>query len=220
MIKQKRGQVFLIAAIIFVISIYSVVVAYNTVKTYPTPEGYSTLSENYKTEYPKVINFATYNGTNVTQAIDNFTITFLQQAKNKDPNFGVFYMFKDSSGNLHIVNTLNNKVLNVQFSDPTTGQQTSLSLLSQNTQSTGNICITGVGCVTGSTDVSNIDTSYYSTNIMNNPSTLRISIENLPFGDVDTTQFTSMTYITSNNPISLGGAGIPQQNVVVTLTQY
>ena len=173
---KKRGQVFLIAAIIFIISIYSVVVAYNTVKTYPTPEGYKDLSENYKTEYPKVINFATYNGTNVTQAVDNFTISFLQQAKNKDPNFGVFYMFKDSSGNLHIVNTLNNKVLNIQFIDPKTGEQTSLSLLSADTQSSGNICITGVGCTATSTSISNIDANYYTKNIQDAPTQLKIYI--------------------------------------------
>lgn len=213
---QKRGQIFLIAAIIFVIAIYSVVVSYNTVKTYPTSQDYNRLSANYKTEYPKVINFATYNGTNITQAIDNFTITFLQQAKNTDPNFGLFYMFKDSAGNLHIVNTLNNKLLTLQYTG-VDGNQVQLALLSKDTPIPGKLCIQGVSCVGANTFAGSIDSAYYETQITKLPDTLLISIPDLGVtkAPVDIYQFTSMTYTTTE---SLGYAG--NKNVEVSVQQY
>src|SRR3989338_3031554 len=137
---NKRGQIFLIAAIIFVMSIYSVAIEYNTIKTYPGLEDYKDLSENYQKEYPKIINFALYNGSDPNAAIDNFTQAFLKDAKTKDPNFGVFYIYKDKDGNLHIVNTLNNKVIKLEFIG-LDGKRIDLGLLSQDTKSKGNfIC--------------------------------------------------------------------------------
>ncbi len=53
---NKKGQIFIIAAIIFALAIYSVAIQYNTIKTYHGLEDYKELSDNYKKEYPKVPN--------------------------------------------------------------------------------------------------------------------------------------------------------------------
>ena len=214
---NKRGQIFLIAAIIFVMSIYSVAIEYNTIKTYPTPEDYKDLSENYQTEYPKIINFALYNGTNPVEAIDNFTIAFLEEAKKKDPNFGVFYIYKDSTGNLHIVNTLNNKVLKLEFTN-VKGEQVSLALMSQSTQTKGDLCIEGIGCNTVDTIVCNFDSAYYKTNVTS-PTELRISEVGsaAPPIPIQIKDFTSMNYLTSEKTVT---AGLGPGNIVVTIKQY
>lgn len=212
---NKRGQIFLIAAIIFVISVYSVAIEYNTIKTYPGLEDYKDLSDNYQTEYPKLINFALYNGTNPIPVIDNFTQTFLQEAKKKDPNFGTFYMYKDSQGNLHIVNTLNNKVLNINFIG-IDGKEVTITLFSQNTPSKGQICINNVGCNGVNTDIGNFDSKYYQTNIPN-PTKMRIN----KIGDkvgfpIDISEFTSLNYVSSEEKIVALGQG----QVGVSIDRY
>jgi len=216
---NKRGQIFLIGAIVFVITIYSLVIPYNTVKTYPTPEGYTQLNENYQTEFPKVMNFAIYNGTNITSATDNFTIGFLNEAKKKDPNFGSFYIYKDTNGNLFISNTLNDKVLKLEFTD-VKGKTVEIGLLSADTISYGNICITGVACMGAKTKVSNFGNNYYQTQLKD-PRYLRIVIDGIGT-PIDISEFTSMAYTSSSQPIPLkdkNGNPLPD-NIQVSLTQY
>src|SRR3989338_6527807 len=203
---NKRGQIFLIAAIIFVMAIYSVVVEYNTIKTYPGLEDYKDLSENYQTEYPKIINFALYNSTNPVEAIDNFTQTFLQEAKKKDPNFGIFYIYKDAQGNLHIVNTLNNKVLKLELTN-IKGEQITLTLLSQSTPTEGNLCIKGIGCNSVKGFVGSFDSAYYKTEVKD-INRLKIEIPNSPNPlEIDLNEFNNLAYINSNQPLQLGEAG-------------
>jgi len=211
---NKKGQIFLIGAIVFVITIYSLVIPYNTVKTYPIPESYTQLNENYQTEFPKLLNFAIYNGTNITSATDNFTIGFLNEAKKKDPNFGSFYIYKDTNGNLFISNTLNNKVLKLEFTD-LEGKTVKIGLLSADTKSVGEICLTGVACWEVETPVSSFGTHYYQTAIKD-PKYLSIVIDGVRF-PVDIKDFMSMVYTTSSQPTPLKGA---PKNVPVTLQKY
>ena len=84
---HKRGQVFLIAVIILILALFSVVVSYNSIKTYYGLDDFKRLSENYQAEYPKVYNYAVYTGVNVSEAVENFSSLFLQQARETDPNF-------------------------------------------------------------------------------------------------------------------------------------
>src|SRR3989338_4925452 len=101
---NKRGQVFLIAAVILALALFSVSVTYNSISVSPPLTEYRKLSDNYLTEYPKVVNFARFYNANEADAVSAFNSVFLGFARQKEPNFGVFYTFKDSRGNINIVN--------------------------------------------------------------------------------------------------------------------
>ena len=60
-VKGKKGQVFLVAAIILGLALISVTTKQNTAKEYPIISDYEELSNNYLTEAPKIINYAKYN---------------------------------------------------------------------------------------------------------------------------------------------------------------
>ena len=214
---NKRGQVFLIAAIILVLALYSVVIEYNTIKTYQGLEDYKDLSENYQSEYPKVINFAIYDNADPVSAADDFTNLFLQQANKKDPNFGVFYIYKDNSDNLHIVNTLNNKALKLEYTEPLTAEQVNLSLLPARGPANGELCVSGLGCNTVSAFIGDFDQAYYKVDI-NDVKRLGISILGEEGGlPINLDKFTSMIYLRSEEQGPLDDA--PPQ-VAVSLQQY
>ena len=160
--KNKKGQVFIIAAIIFSIAIYSVVIPYNTIKEYPGPEDFNELSENYKAEYPKVFNYATYEeGVELGPKLDEFTNVFLGEARKKDPNFGVLYLYKDVTGNVHVVNTLNQKVLNIRLTQ-IGAEELRITVPSSTTNAGGEICVEGIGtgCTTTNTNQGNFGSGF------------------------------------------------------------
>src|SRR3989344_6215170 len=112
---NKKGQVFLIAAIIFIFAIYSVIITYNKASEYAALEDYDALTENYQNEFPKVANKALLQEDDVNDKLKDFNKQFIDNARQTDPNYGALYAYKDQQGILHIVNTLNNKVINIEF---------------------------------------------------------------------------------------------------------
>ena len=213
---NKRGQVFLLAAIIFSIAIYSVAIQYNSIIVYPNLEDFEDISENYQNEYPKVYNYAVYKGDNVAEKIDEFSADFVDEARKRDPNFGVFYAFQDVNGNVHIVNTLNDKVLTVKFKNDFNGSTTELKLLPSNTQSIGHICI-GSLCGTAST---NLDSSFYAKDYRGLPAKIEIvDQEGQSFGIYDLSDFTSLSYVQSNEPLKTAD-GDEVEQVKVSIKQY
>lgn len=213
--KSKKGQIFLIASIIFVLALYSVVIPYNTIKTYPALENFKDLSSNYQTEFPKVYNWALYQGLNVDTSLNNFNKAFLDQAKKTDPKFGAFYAFKDSDGNLKIVNTLNNKVMKITYTN-VNAEDVTLTLLSSNTNADGTICVTGSGCGNTNADVGDYDKTFYTTKTPQKIDKLGIEIGDQPML-VDVTKFTGMAYLTSSDQGELPDS--PDQ-VKVSVVQY
>ena len=222
---NKRGQVFLLAAIIFSIAIYSVAIQYNSIIVYPNLEDFEDISENYQNEYPKVYNYAVYKGDNVAEKIDEFSADFVDEARKRDPNFGVFYAFQDVNGNVHIVNTLNDKVLTIKTQD-VDGKQVKLTLLPSNTQSTGHICM-GSLCGTATADIGG---EYYQGDIKNPGNILEVTIidedsesgEGLPI-KFDISKFSNLIYTSSKEDIDELPEiteGLPQSNVAVSLKQY
>jgi hypothetical protein len=219
-VMNKKGQIFLIAAIIFAVAIYSVAIEYNTLKEYPSLEDYKDISENYQNEYPKVVNYAVYSGQDVKTTLETFNTGFLKEAQKKDPNFGAFYAYKDTAGNIRIVNTLNNKVLNVNYQG-VDGNQVTLKLLSSNTAAPGEICVNGIGCSSTGSSVGDYDSSYYVKDFSALPTRLEITI---PKEGGSATKiirnlkdFTSYTYLTSSEPIDLESN---DENIKVSIQQY
>lgn len=71
--KNKKGQFYIVAAIIIIIVIASLtsIVTYTLVK--PEPKTIQDLSSELKEESAKIIDFGIYNGVNLTSLLENFT---------------------------------------------------------------------------------------------------------------------------------------------------
>jgi len=69
----KRGQFYLIAAVIIVLVVISMssVVTYSIVKS--QPKSVTELSQTLETESPKVIKYGLYNNQNISALMENFT---------------------------------------------------------------------------------------------------------------------------------------------------
>jgi len=222
MIRGKRGQIFLIGAIIFVFALYTLVIPYNTIKTYPGLDDYKDLSENYQAEFPRVYNWALYKGENVETSLEQFNSAFTEQAGNVDPNFGVFYAFVDSNGRVNIVNTLNNKAIVVSYEDPVTLEQLQFNLV--DAESTGQICVEGIGCSSASARTSDFDRSYVGTSI-ENPGSLTVQIageETIMVIDLD--RFSTLTCTRSEASIipedRITAPGGDYENIEISCQQY
>ena len=178
---NKRGQIFLLAAIIIIAFLVIVTAMYNSYREEVALEDFAELSENYETEAPKVINKAIEKGEVgqlEAEALETFSQKFQDYAQQKDPNFGVMYVFKDSEGNVHIMNSLNNKVINVIFEEGQGGKETKISLLNYNEDVGGNICMDGLGvCTQATTTVSDFGEGFYKTNINGLPDKLLLKLE-------------------------------------------
>ncbi len=220
---NKRGQVFIIAAIILAIALFSVSVTYNSISVAPPLTEYRKLSENYLSEYPKVANFARYNNDRINEAdfIDSFTDTFLSFARTKEPNFGIFYTYKDSNGNVNIVNTLNKKALIVVVDNPAAAEDLVFEILSANFQSRGNVCVDGVGCSGANSDVNNYGGDYSnqrSVRDIGRGSSLKIRTSgSSSFIEIPLDELTSGAAITESSDDSFEGqeiAGVREVRIV------
>jgi len=198
---NKRGQVFLIAAVILALALFSVSVVYNSISVSPPLVEYRRLSENYLIEYPKVVNFARFYDADEASAISGFNNVFLGFARQKEPNFGVFYTFKDSRGNVNIVNTLNKKVLHIEVVDPRSSEDLSFVIFPEGIEQRDNhVCIEGV-CNSVSVDISDYGGRYSNEQQLSDigeNAKLVISEEGIPSSYiVDLSKFVS-TVITSS----------------------
>ncbi len=205
---NKKSQVFLIAAVIFILAIYSVVIEYNTIREYAALEDYEEITENYQNEFPKVANKAIYEEViPVEDAISEFNSKFLKQVRQKDPNYGVLYAYRDTRGILHIVNTLNNKVVNIEFKDPETSEKVNQILMGDNVETRGSITLEGVGSNSVSTDVDGRfgaryeNSEDYSADI--NEITLHVEPEGTTIGPINIMDFTLINYVSSEQELEL-----------------
>lgn len=102
---NKRGQIYILAIIIMAIVIFSVVIEYNKIIEKKENIDFYQLSENYIVEAQKVINNAIESGQDPNQALSDFTTSYINYAKTKDPGIGLVYMVGDDTG-LHLENHL------------------------------------------------------------------------------------------------------------------
>jgi len=143
---NKRGQVFLLGAIIIGLALVAVSVKYNTATEYKLLSDYEELSGNYLTEAPKVINYAKYENLDEGEKLKEFTKSYKEAASKKDPNFGIFYMYRDEDGTVRVLNTLNKRVLTIRVIDPETGTAVSSVESYGDIESVGSVCVSGLGC--------------------------------------------------------------------------
>ncbi len=96
----KRGQFYLIAAIIIVLILYSLAVRVNVFQEQPRFTDFNRIAGNYINEVAGVVNHGVYtrlNSIDIQNLVSEFTQRFLQYARTRDPNIGLVYVYADDS---------------------------------------------------------------------------------------------------------------------------
>ncbi|MBM3199889.1 hypothetical protein FJZ53_03040 [Candidatus Woesearchaeota archaeon] len=88
---NKKGQVYIIAALIMALAIYSLSVVYNFAKVYEFKGDFEKITGNYEVESAKLINSIVSTNGDVTESFTNFTTLFMSYSKSQNPNFGIIY---------------------------------------------------------------------------------------------------------------------------------
>ncbi len=90
---DKRGQLYLLAALLIGFIIFIVVTPANQVKETVIEDNFQDLARNFETESAKFLNAVIEKNADVSKAFLNFTVLFSSYAKTKNPDFGLLYLF-------------------------------------------------------------------------------------------------------------------------------
>jgi len=94
---QKRGQIFIVGAIVLCLAIFVLVAKVNKIERKIIVKEFPYLAENYYRESVKVVNQAILQGEDPEKALSNFTEDFVEYAKTIDPNLGLVYVYYNGS---------------------------------------------------------------------------------------------------------------------------
>jgi hypothetical protein len=92
---NKRGQFYIVIALILSMTIYGVTYRVNTIEEPKVWEDFNKVSENYITQTAIVINGALKNKNNVSKNLNNFSASFLGYAQERNPNLGLLYIYSN-----------------------------------------------------------------------------------------------------------------------------
>jgi len=88
---EKRGQIYILAAIILVVVIFGISRVYNTSSFAEFNDDFEKLSNNYEYESSKLINSLLESGDNIEESFNNFSAIFTAYSKSQNPNFGLIF---------------------------------------------------------------------------------------------------------------------------------
>ncbi|HZX12128.1 MAG TPA: hypothetical protein VFE88_01595 [Candidatus Nanoarchaeia archaeon] len=94
----KKGQFFIVAAVIVIMVFFTVVAQYNTIKVQVALEDFDELNEQYASEQPIVINEALFGGDSPEAELARFTDRFMDYTSERQPEFGGFYAILSPDG--------------------------------------------------------------------------------------------------------------------------
>jgi len=92
---NKRGQFYLVIALVLSLTIYGVTYRVNSIAEPKLWEDFNHVSTNYITESVIVANGALGRKGNVTEELRNFSYTFLEYAQKRNPELGLLYVYSD-----------------------------------------------------------------------------------------------------------------------------
>ncbi len=102
----KRGQFYILAAVILCIVIFGITVTVNKIDQEVEATDFIGLAQNYVLETPELINYAIYEEEDPSELLIDFTDDFVNYARKRNPNLGLLYVYKDEEGEVKIVNYL------------------------------------------------------------------------------------------------------------------
>ncbi len=164
---NKKGQFFLVFAIVIIFFLFLVTATYNSAWSLVEIENFEELSDNFGYEQDVVINKAIYEGADVANNLEEFGTTFAAYSGTVDPNFGFYQVYQDpNTGKIHINNFLpDGRTITLEATDSTfTGaEQFNLVVASSTTETDGTISLDVGGQVmedTVSTELINYEGDY------------------------------------------------------------
>lgn len=104
---RKRGQIFLVAAVLLALVIFSLVSIYNDYQEKIVLEDFPDLSSNYQQELKQLTNEVLLSGqeSQVGDELESFTNDYVDYARTIDPNIGFVYVYWDrKTGTAKVVN--------------------------------------------------------------------------------------------------------------------
>lgn len=91
---NKKGQVYIAAALILIAVIYLIVTKLNTVHQEKLETDFQKISKNYVIESNRLVNSLINSREDVMKGFTNFTLIFTGYSKAQNPNMGMVYIFK------------------------------------------------------------------------------------------------------------------------------
>jgi len=107
---EKRGQVYILVAIVLAMVIFGLVTVVNKVEQENIESDFKELSDNYASESARLINSMIANpDIDISETFVKFTASFTSYAKTVNPKFGLIYAFYYGD-DLHIGNYLDTRI--------------------------------------------------------------------------------------------------------------
>lgn len=94
---DKRGQFYLILAVIISISFFAITIPQNNVKESFLIQDFNDISNNYVQESPKVANYAIYDGKNVNFVLNDYSSKFLDMVRKRNPSLELIYIYNNGT---------------------------------------------------------------------------------------------------------------------------
>jgi hypothetical protein len=94
---DKRGQFYIILAIILSLAFMSVVIPQNKFQESVILEDFDDVSANYIREAPQVANFGIYNDLNVATQLNVYSRDFLYFARIRNPTLELIYIYNNGT---------------------------------------------------------------------------------------------------------------------------
>lgn len=97
---NKKGQFYIIMAIVISLIIYSLYLPQNKIEEVVLFEDFKDISQNYLTESPKVVNHYIYKNLDdkfLRQKITDFTEDFLEQIQQRNPNVNLVFFLSNGT---------------------------------------------------------------------------------------------------------------------------
>lgn len=91
--KNKRGQFYIIAAILILIVVAGIIGVKTYVTTTPEPRGIQSIGSELKEEGFRVVDYGIYNNKNVTEYLNNFTDKYAPYFLKKTNNANIIFVY-------------------------------------------------------------------------------------------------------------------------------
>lgn len=115
---MKKGQIYILAAIILCLAIFGIVTIANKAQRKGGETNFESLSENYATESSKLINsLLSTTPDQIPDTFRDFSVLFTAYSKTQNPDFGLIYAF-NYQNKLYIGNFLKTDITLI---DPSPG---------------------------------------------------------------------------------------------------
>ncbi len=90
---DKRGQLYILTAIIFAFVIFVIITPANTVKRTVVDDNFEEIAKNFEVESAKFLNHLIETEQPIASVFLNFTLLFTSYARTKSPDYGLMYLF-------------------------------------------------------------------------------------------------------------------------------